>query len=100
MNFGKVHSPEISSAMLLSLVGREHPFPPLGFWKQNVNSDRDPCDPRETQLLRCWVGSLRFGATFLEKLDLKVEWLIYQVVKSLDFCFWLHKGLGVSFGHQ
>lgn len=39
---------------LLSLVGKEHPFPPLGFWNQNVNSDRDSCDPRETQLLSCW----------------------------------------------
>ena len=33
-NFRNIYSLEISSAMLLSLVVKEHPFPPLGFWKQ------------------------------------------------------------------
>lgn len=40
-------------------------------------------------------GKSQFCAVFLEKLDLKVEQLVYPVVGSLHFCFQLHEGLGV-----
>ena len=61
------------------------------FLEVDVNSDRDPGDPEETRLLGCWLGNPSFGAVFLKK----PEQLVYQVVRRLNFCFWLH-GLGVA----
>ena len=94
MNFGQVCYLELSSAVvLLTLEVKDLPYLVLpDFLEVDVNSARDPGDPEESRLLACWLGNPSFGAVFLKKLGQ----LTYQVVRRLNFCFWLHEGLGVA----